>query len=140
MPDQEQVAENASKPKPAKSAKKARKSKVGSKSARLKSSKAAKQPQVQVSADQLPQRSLEQALRVATAMRETLAGGPATWEDIASAMNITPRPQNKYFLWSAQAYNLVTRDESNKYSLSEIGRKFWRLRHQQKVLRPRFRR
>lgn len=78
--------------------------------------------QVQVSADQLPRRSLEQALRVARALRDTLAGGPASWEDVASAMEIKPSLQNKYYLWSAQAYNLVTKDD-NGYSLSEIGRK-----------------
>ncbi len=77
---------------------------------------------VKVSADQLPRRSLEQALRVARALRDTLHGGPATWEDIAGAMNIGTSAQNKYYLWSAQAYNLVQKDE-DKYSLSEIGRK-----------------
>jgi len=75
-----------------------------------------------VSAEQLPRRSLEQALRVAQALRETLAGGPATWDDIASALKIGASAQNKYYLWSAQAYNLVQKDE-DKYSLSEIGRK-----------------
>lgn len=78
---------------------------------------------IQVSAEQLPRRSLEQALRVPKALRDTLAGGPAAWEDIASALKIAPSMQNKYYLWSAQAYNLVQRDENNKYSLSEIGRK-----------------
>jgi len=77
---------------------------------------------VKVSADQLPRRSLEQALRVVRALRDTLHGGPATWEDIAGAMNIGTSAQNKYYLWSAQAYNLVQKDE-DKYSLSEIGRK-----------------
>lgn len=120
MADQDQATENT---KVAKPAKKANNRKAGRKAAPSKSGKATKPPQVQVSADQLPRRSLEQALRVARAMRETLAGGPATWEDIASAMEIKPSPQNKYFLWSAQAYNLVTRDENNKYSLSELGRK-----------------
>ncbi len=123
MADKEKAPGKASKSSVAKSAKTANKPKRGRKVAQLKSSKVAKQQQIQVSADQLPRRSLEQALRIAKAMRETLAGGPATWEDIASAMDIKPIPQNKYFLWSAQAYNLVTKDESNKYSISEIGRK-----------------
>lgn len=78
---------------------------------------------IQVSAEQLPRRSLEQALRVARVLRDTLAGGPATWADIASAMKIGANTQtNKYYLWSAKAYNLVQKDEDN-YSLSEIGRK-----------------
>jgi hypothetical protein len=78
---------------------------------------------VVMSAEQLPRRTLEQSLRVAKALRDTLAGGPATWQDIASAMKIGTRPQNKYYLWSAQAYNIVQRDDENKYSISEIGRK-----------------
>jgi hypothetical protein len=94
-----------------------------SKQTRKKSIKKETSHAVVVSAEQLPRRSLDQSLRVAKALRDTLAGGPATWEDIASAMAIGARPQNKYYLWSAQAYNLVQRDDENKYSLSEIGRK-----------------
>jgi hypothetical protein len=37
-------------------------------------------------------------------------------------MSIGAAPQNKYYLWSAQAYNLVQKDD-DKYSLSELGRK-----------------
>lgn len=77
---------------------------------------------VVVSAEQLPRRSLEQALRVARALRDELAGGPATWADIASAMKIGATPQNKYYLWAAQAYSLVEKQDDN-FSLSEIGRK-----------------
>ena len=75
-----------------------------------------------VSAEQLPRRSLEQALRVAKALRDTLAGGPASWEDISSAMNIGAGGNNRYYLWSAQAYNLIQK-EGDTYSLSEVGRK-----------------
>jgi hypothetical protein len=81
---------------------------------------AAKSRKVQVSANELPRRTIEQALRVARALREF--AGTATWEDIASTMSIAPTPQNKYYLWSAQAYGLVVKDNEN-YSLSEIGRK-----------------
>lgn len=88
---------------------------------RTKREKKAKTP-IRVSAEQLPRRSLEQALRVAKALRDTLAGGPATWNDIASAMEVGASPQNKYYLWSAQAYNLVEK-EDEKFSLSELGRK-----------------
>lgn len=78
---------------------------------------------VVVSAEQLPRKSLEQALRVAKALREVLAGGPAKWEDIARAMGIAPGNQmNKYYLWSAQAYSLIEK-ENETFSLSEIGRK-----------------
>ncbi len=77
---------------------------------------------VKVSADQLPRRSIEQSLRVARALRDALAGGPATWEDIASAMELGSSQQNRYYLWSAQAYSLVQRNETF-YTLSETGRK-----------------
>jgi hypothetical protein len=75
-----------------------------------------------VPADQLPRKSVEQSLRVAKALREVLSGGPATWEQIASAMKIGASQMNKYYLWSAQAYNLIEKDAEN-FSLSEIGRK-----------------
>lgn len=78
---------------------------------------------VQISADQLPRKSLEQAIRVARALRDVHAGGPAQWPQIAEAMGISSGAQaNKYFLWSAQAYGLIERD-ADAYSLSEIGRK-----------------
>src|SRR3990167_4308895 len=76
-----------------------------------------------VSAEQLPRQSLEQALRVPRALHQTLAGGPATWEQIADAAGIGAKNQrNKYFLWSAQAYGLVEKDD-NTFSLTELGRK-----------------
>ena len=78
---------------------------------------------VQISADQLPRKSLEQALRVARGLRDVYAGGPAQWAQIAEAMGISGGAQtNKYFLWSAQAYGLVEK-EADTYSLSELGRK-----------------
>lgn len=77
---------------------------------------------VVVSAADLPRRSLESALRVPRALREQLASGPATWEDIASALKMSPVPQNKYYLWSAVAYSLVEKVEE-RYSVSEIARK-----------------
>jgi hypothetical protein len=78
---------------------------------------------VQISADQLPRKSLEQALRVARGLRDVYAGGPAQWAQIAEAMGISGGAQtNKYFLWSAQAYGLVEKD-ADTYTLSELGRK-----------------
>jgi hypothetical protein len=54
-------------------------------------------PRVIVSAETLPRKSLEQALRVAKALREVLAGGPASWQQVATAMGIAPGAQvNKY--------------------------------------------
>lgn len=78
---------------------------------------------VQISAEQLPRKSLEQALRVARALRDTHAGGPAQWPQIADAMGISAGAQvNKYFLWSSHAYGLIEKD-GDSYSLSEVGRK-----------------
>jgi hypothetical protein len=91
---------------------------------RKRSKKAKGAPRVIVSAEQLPRRTLEQAVRVARALRDTLAGGPAIWEDIASAMGIgSGVQQNKYFLWAAQAYNLIEKHDDGTFSLSEVGRK-----------------
>jgi hypothetical protein len=102
----------------------AKKKKAGKRRGRAKkSAPAAATQRVQVSADQLPRKSLEQSLRVARALRDVLAGGPAKWPDVASAMGISQGSQtNKYFLWSAQAYGLVEKND-DEYSLSEIGRK-----------------
>jgi hypothetical protein len=76
-----------------------------------------------ISGEQLPRKSLEQALRVARALRDVLAGGPATWDEIASAMGISAGTQmNKYFLWAAQAYGLVEK-EGDRFSLAENARK-----------------
>jgi hypothetical protein len=104
----------------AKSKRKSTAKRAAAKKARPTSQPAA---QVRVAAEQLPRRSLEQSLRVAKALREVYAGGPATWEQIAQALEIKPHPQNRYYLWSAQAYNLVQREENNTYSITELGRK-----------------
>jgi hypothetical protein len=90
---------------------------------RQKKGQPAKRPTLQMSSQQLPRMTLEQALRVARALRDTLAGGPATWDQIAGAMGIGAKNQsNKYFLWSAQGYGLIDKDEE-MFSLTEIGRK-----------------
>ena len=75
-----------------------------------------------VAAEQLPRKSLEQALRIPRILREAFGGGPAKWPDIAKALEISPAPTNKYYLWAAQAYNLVEKEDDN-FSLSELGRK-----------------
>jgi hypothetical protein len=93
------------------------------KAARGGSSRGGKAARVVVSAEQLPRKALEQALRVAKALRDVLAGGPAKWEQIASAMGIGAGSQhNKYYLWSAQGYGLVDR-EGDEFSLSEVARR-----------------
>lgn len=77
----------------------------------------------QISSDQLPRKSLEQALRIARALREVHAGGPVAWPELAKAAQLGLSQNNKYYLWAAQAYGLIDKDENSKFSLSETGRK-----------------
>jgi len=77
-----------------------------------------------VSSNDLPKRSLEDALSVAKAISDSFAGKNATWEDIAGALGISPNnPNKKYMLWSAAAYGIVVSDDGARYSVSETGRK-----------------
>lgn len=76
-----------------------------------------------VSSKDLPKKTLEDALRVARAIKDNY-GKEATWEDIAKAMGFSPKnPNNQYFLWSATAYGIVDKDEKDNYKVTEIGRK-----------------
>jgi hypothetical protein len=75
-----------------------------------------------ISAEQLPRKTLEQALRIPKALRETYAGGSASWQEIAKASGLSLSQPNKYYLWAAQAYNLVEK-EGDKFLLTETGRK-----------------
>src|SRR5438045_8545841 len=76
-----------------------------------------------VSSKGLPKKTLEDALKVAQAIKDNY-GKQATWEDIAKAMGFSPNnPNNQYFLWSATAYGIVDKDENDNYKVTEIGRK-----------------
>lgn len=77
----------------------------------------------QISSDDLPKKTLEDALKVATSIKENY-GKQATWEDVAKAMGFSPtNPNNKYYLWSASAYGIVTKGDDSTYAISETGRK-----------------
>jgi hypothetical protein len=77
-----------------------------------------------ISSEELPRRTLEEALRVAQVIRDTYAGKAASWPEIASALGVSPKsPPNRYPLWSAVAYGIVIKNENNTYSLGETGRK-----------------
>ena len=77
-----------------------------------------------VSAEALPRRTLEDALRIAQIIRDTYAGKPTSWNEIAQALEVSPNsPPNRYPLWSAVAYGVVLRAEGNTYVLGETGRK-----------------
>lgn len=123
MPEKEdlEIVDEVAKPARPRASASARKTKKGQK--RVKPRLLKSKPIARLSGEQLPRKNLEQALRVARALRDVLAGGPATWEEIASAMGIGAGTQmNKYYLWSAQAYGLIEK-EGDRFSLTEIARK-----------------
>lgn len=77
-----------------------------------------------VSAEALPRRTLDEALRVAQIIRDTYAGKATSWAEIAQAMGVSANsPSNRYPLWSAVAYGIVLKADGNTYSLAETGRK-----------------
>jgi hypothetical protein len=81
-------------------------------------------PRTQISSEDLPRRTLEEALRVAQVIRDNYAGKPTSWKEIASALGVSPTsPPNRYPLWSATAYGIIIKHENNSYSLAETGRK-----------------
>jgi len=94
----------------------------GARESKRQSAKAGAERQIP-SAD-LPRKTLEDALRVARAIKDEYAGKLATWEDIAKALAFSPtNPNNKYLLWAATAYGLIEKDENDQYRLTEIARK-----------------
>src|SRR5262252_10203712 len=81
-------------------------------------------PRTQISSEDLPRRTLEEALRVAQVIRDNYAGKPTSWEEIASALGVSPKSNpNRYPLWSATAYGIIIKHEDHTYSLAETGRK-----------------
>ena len=77
----------------------------------------------QVSASELPRKTLEECLAVIRPIHEIYAGTTASWDEIAGAMGVGAKSNNtKYLIWSAQAYELIAKD-GEKFSLSETGRK-----------------
>lgn len=77
----------------------------------------------QVSTNELPKKTLEECLAVIKPIYEIYAGGSATWDEIAGAMNVGSKsPNTKYLIWGAQAYELIVK-EDDKFHLSETGRK-----------------
>lgn len=77
----------------------------------------------QISTNELPKKTLEECLSVIKPIHEIYAGGSATWDEIAGAMNVGSKsPNTKYLIWGAQAYELIVKD-GDKFHLSETGRK-----------------
>lgn len=76
-----------------------------------------------ISTTDLPKKTLEECLVVIKPIHEIYAGGSATWDEIAGAMNVGSKsPNTKYLIWGAQAYELILKD-GEKFHLSETGRK-----------------
>ncbi|WP_235041635.1 hypothetical protein [Vreelandella profundi] len=77
----------------------------------------------QISTNDLPKKTLEECLVVIKPIHEIYAGGSATWDEIAGAMNVGAKsPNTKYLIWGAQAYELILKD-GEKFQLTETGRK-----------------
>jgi len=81
-------------------------------------------PRTQISSEDLPRRTLEEALRVAQVIRDNYAGKATSWKEIAGALGVSPTSSpNRYPLWSGTAYGIVIKHGDNTYSLAETGRK-----------------
>jgi hypothetical protein len=78
---------------------------------------------VKVSAEDLPRRTLQESLPVAELLHRNYANQGVTWEEIAKAMKVSPHANNKYPLWSAVAYGIVTKNPDGTFTLAETGRK-----------------
>jgi hypothetical protein len=85
------------------------------------------QKQQQLSADAMPRRSLEEAIKVAKVLRQIYASKSASFDELAKAMDTSKNnPNFKYGVWSAIAYGIVNAEGSKRnrrYSLAETGRK-----------------
>jgi len=78
---------------------------------------------VELRAEILPRRTLQDAEGVARALHREFASQATNWHDLARVLELNPNSVGtKYLIWAAQAYGLVTRD-GNEYLLSETGRK-----------------
>ncbi|TWU51508.1 hypothetical protein [Rubripirellula reticaptiva] len=76
-----------------------------------------------VSADALPRRTLEQAIRIPEVLHSTYAGKSASKKEICDTLEIgETSPNTHYLLSAAQAYGLITK-EGDQFLLSETGRK-----------------
>lgn len=79
---------------------------------------------VKVSAEDFPRRTIEEAVRVAAAIFKNYGNQPANWKEIASLLGVSASTQeNKYPLWSAEAYGMLSRNEDHTFQLVETGRK-----------------
>lgn len=72
---------------------------------------------------ELPRKAVSDCLEVAKPIHEVYAGKTASWDELATAAGLGSKTNNtKYLIWSAQAYDLITKS-GDTYSLSETARK-----------------
>ncbi len=77
-----------------------------------------------IASDDLPRKTLEEAIRIARVIKDDYAGKLATWDDIAKSMGFSAtNPNNKYFLWAATAYGIIKKTDDEQYRVTETGRK-----------------
>lgn len=79
---------------------------------------------VYVSAENMPRKTLEDAILIAKKLHEIYHGKSATRDELASVIGSAANtPKTHYLLRSAVAYGIVKDDGNNVYSLAEPGRK-----------------
>ena len=77
-----------------------------------------------IASEDLPRKTLEEAIRVARVVKDDYAGKLATWEDIAKSIGFAAsNAHNKYGLWAATAYGIIEKTGNEQYRVTEIGRK-----------------
>jgi hypothetical protein len=81
-----------------------------------------KEPQNRITSEMLPRLSLSQSLKVAEVLHTTYAGKSAPKVAIAKVL-ATGMNSINYAISSAQSYGIVNRENTDVYSLSELGRK-----------------
>ena len=79
---------------------------------------------IQIGSDALPRVSIQDSLRVVSAIHKNIPGKGTKWKEIAGLLAVGATTQkNKYPLWAATAYGMLTRNDDNSYQVAETGRK-----------------
>jgi hypothetical protein len=81
-------------------------------------------PRTVLGAEELPRRSLEEAIPIARALHMTYAGKSASWMELTSTLDWGKTNNTRYLFWAAQAYGIINKELTGQvFSLSETGRK-----------------
>ena len=82
----------------------------------------AKDP-VKIAAEDLPRKTIEEATQVVSVIHKNYAAQAVAWIDVAKLLGVNENNQNnKYPVWSALAYGMLTRNEDHTYQVAETGR------------------